>query len=560
MSETQNPPRDQETVAAPSGQHSLMQNLPYEMFKLATEQAAIAITITDPAARILYANPCFEKTTGYSAEEIIGKNQSVLSYKVTPRMVYESLWGQLSRKKPWNGLLVNRRKDGSRYLADLAITPVLDEDGEILYFLGLHRDVSDVHKLEHELLNQKALIESAFDATQAAMVTIDRDLKPVMQNQSFRRLSQHVSDHSLQKLRKNHQPEDSGSSGPYGDNGFLIYLLSQLEQNYPDQFDPQQVFEQGFPALELEIYGEKMVKPIWLSCSGSVVQEQDTSADFFYDTRYSSYLLLTLQDITDLKEQQNQLHLGDLKALLQEQERIRSVREALSGAIYQLDGPLNMVNAARNLVARKSHLDTQELHKLFTEVKEAGEKTLQTLSACMPEPYQETTSLTNVNEVLRNTLGLLTPRMLASGVIVDWQPQTYLPKIQACPTELTTLFKQLLDNALDALESQSAKDTHHGERELKVSTHYRKRSIEVQIQDNGPGIPAAEQLKVFEPFYTRHAPNENATDGKGKKQSNSHLGMGLTLAQDIVIKHQGLIEIDQNYTHGCRIKVQLPHV
>ena len=66
------------------------------------------------------------------------------------------------------------------------------------------------------------------------------------------------------------------------------------------------------------------------------------------------------------------------------------------------------------------------------------------------------------------------------------------------------------------------------------------------LQDSGPGIPAADRLKVFEPFYTT-------------RQGSRHLGMGLTLAQDIVNNHQGLLEIDPDYTSGCRIRVELPY-
>ena len=66
-------------------------------------------------------------------------NESILSYKTTPRSVYETLWKSLHDKKTWNGTLVNRRKDGSRYIAELTITPILDSKGETAYCLGMHR-------------------------------------------------------------------------------------------------------------------------------------------------------------------------------------------------------------------------------------------------------------------------------------------------------------------------------------------------------------------------------------------------------------------------------------
>jgi len=176
------------------------EQLPPEVFRLAVEQAAVAISITDTRARIVYANPSFSRVTGYSQSEVLGRNQSVLSYKVTPKIVYESLWAQLKRQESWNGLLVNRRKDGSRYLADLTITPVLNAHGETTHYLGLHRDVTDMHQLERQVVNQQALIETALDSTQAAMVMVDIDFQTIMSNRSYQDLEQELGYPPLNSL------------------------------------------------------------------------------------------------------------------------------------------------------------------------------------------------------------------------------------------------------------------------------------------------------------------------------------------------------------------------
>ncbi len=102
-------------------------NVPPHLFRQAVEQAALAISITDAHANILYANGAFQRITGYEQDEIVGHNESILSYHVTPKLVYETLWAQIQRQRPWNGLLVNKRKDGNRYLADVTITPVVGE-------------------------------------------------------------------------------------------------------------------------------------------------------------------------------------------------------------------------------------------------------------------------------------------------------------------------------------------------------------------------------------------------------------------------------------------------
>src|SRR5487761_2194893 len=155
-------------------------NVPTHLFRQAVEQAALAISITDARANILYANAAFQRITGYGQQEVVGHNESILSYHVTPKLVYESLWAQIQRQRPWNGLLVNKRKDGTRYLADVTITPVVGEEGHTTHYLGMHRDVTEVHRLERQVQNQKTLIESVVDAAQVAIVLLD--------NQEYKKL------------------------------------------------------------------------------------------------------------------------------------------------------------------------------------------------------------------------------------------------------------------------------------------------------------------------------------------------------------------------------------
>lgn len=494
------------------------EQLPPEVFRLAVEQAAVAISITDKRACIVYSNPSFSRVTGYSQQELLGKNQSILSYKVTPKLVYESLWGQLKRKQPWSGLLVNRRKDGSRYLADLTITPVLNASGETTHYLGMQRDVTEMHQLEHQVVNQQALIELALNSTQAAMVMIKADMEPVMTNRSYKALENQLGYPPL--------PE----------------IVAALKAQWPDRFQDQESLAQSFSAVEVRLPGHQEPE-LWFNCSGEIIEEKDTSADAFYHKSFTRYLLLTLQDISHLKQQQKQLQLTSLQALLAEQERLQSVRETLSGAIYQLERPLNLMNAAARLVSRRAQPGSDELLSLLGEVQAAGQEAINQLSGCLPRDIREENQVVNLNQLLQNSLSLLTPRLLAAGVTVDWQPESELPRIQAKPTSLATLFKQLLDNALDAMQASRS-----DKRELHLFTRSYKEFVEVTLEDTGPGIPPGDQLRVFEPFFTT------------RQQSDKHLGMGLTLAQEIVNNHQGLLEVDPEFTSGCRIKVQLPYV
>jgi nitrogen fixation negative regulator NifL len=153
----------------------------------------------------------------------------------------------------------------------------------------------------------------------------------------------------------------------------------------------------------------------------------------------------------------------------------------------------------------------------------------------------EQTSLVNVNEVLHEVIKLSTDSMLAGGVVVDWRPAPVLPGITGRTNALRGLFKYLIDNALQAL-SESDQDF----REIRLETRLEGQELVIEVMDNGPGVPESHRLKAFEPFFC------------GWTQPKEHAGMGLTMAQEVVIGHGGSVEIDPDFLGGCRIRVRLP--
>ncbi|MDR9825518.1 PAS domain-containing protein, partial [Vibrio sp. FNV 38] len=85
-----------------------------------------AITITDCYGDIVTCNHALESMTGYTVDEIVGKNCSIFSNRHTPREIYHNLWSTIAKGEQWRGNLVNRRKDDSVYIADITITPIIN--------------------------------------------------------------------------------------------------------------------------------------------------------------------------------------------------------------------------------------------------------------------------------------------------------------------------------------------------------------------------------------------------------------------------------------------------
>ena len=492
-------------------------NVPPHLFRQAVEQAALAISITDAHANILYANGAFQRITGYEQDEIVGHNESILSYRVTPKLVYETLWAQIQRQRPWNGLLVNKRKDGSRYLADVTITPVVGSEGLTTHYFGMHRDVTEVHRLERQVQNQKTLIESVVDAAQVAIVLLDEQERVLLDNHEYKKL--------------------------IGDMGKepAVRLLAALRAQMGDVFTKAYDKHRNIAAREVCI--ESSNRPTrWFSCAVSWFEEHDVGADAFYDPKRRHYLLLTIQDISEIKRQQEALRINSLRALLSEQERIQGLRETLAGAVYQLEGPLNMLSAATKMMERRG--ETASDLPAASALKEAMQKSrevLETLRACIPDQGNEAMQPVNLNEVLADVLKLTTSSLLGAGIVVEWTPANESSVISGHPGQLTNLFKQLVTNAVEAVNERRG-----GPRELRLSCTTRADHIEVFVEDSGSGIADELRFKVFQPFFTT------------KGAARQHLGLGLAMAQEVVNRHGGTIDIDPGYHTGCRVRVQLP--
>ncbi len=117
----------------------------------AVEQSPNSIVITDLKGTIEYVNPRFSSVTGYSLEEVIGKNPRILKTGETPPETYHQMWEALSSGREWRGEFVNHKKDGTRYFESAIISPVTDSYGVPTHYLAVKEDVTDRKRAEEAL-------------------------------------------------------------------------------------------------------------------------------------------------------------------------------------------------------------------------------------------------------------------------------------------------------------------------------------------------------------------------------------------------------------------------
>ncbi len=123
----------------------------HERLLKAIKQAGEVIVIADTEGSIQYVNPAFEKVTGYTSLEAIGQNPRMLKSGQQDEIFYKDLWGKISSGKNWEGRMVNKRKDGTLYTEEATISPVRDQQGRIINYVAVKRDITEQLKLENRL-------------------------------------------------------------------------------------------------------------------------------------------------------------------------------------------------------------------------------------------------------------------------------------------------------------------------------------------------------------------------------------------------------------------------
>jgi PAS domain S-box-containing protein len=117
------------------------------------------VVITDKHGNIVYANKAAEENTGYTREEMVGKNPGDLWGGNMDQDFYRKMWYKIKiEKMPFIGEVINRRKDGRQYWQEIHVFPVLDETKEAKFFIGIEPDIT--RKKEQELFHTQFL--SAF--------------------------------------------------------------------------------------------------------------------------------------------------------------------------------------------------------------------------------------------------------------------------------------------------------------------------------------------------------------------------------------------------------------
>ncbi len=458
------------------------------------------ISITDTSDRILFVNEAFEQTYGYSAQELIGKNISIVrSARNDQKLVDQIL--DLTNESGWKGELLNKRKDGTEFLISLSTTVVENDKGEILGLVGVASDITDL-KLADERLRQsemkyRNLIESMPDGVYRSTPEGKfNEVNPAMVKMLGYDSKEELMDIDI-KTQLYFDPKDRES----------LVLQEELE-------------EMGIFMLK-----KKDGSGIWVEDHG------------WYTTDQTGKVIIhegILRDITDRKMAEIQMH-----KYSEELQELNATKDKLFSIIaHDLKSPFNSIIGLTELIKNEvRYMDLASIEQYAGVIYSTSRNTFRLLEnlldwarvqqSRMPFAPEPILLKKLVSETVELMIDKANSKMIA---VINYIPDNLI--VSADEDMLKTVFRNLISNALKFTAASG---------KVEISAIRKPDELEITVKDTGTGIKKEDLEKLFkvDSNYTqRGTENEKGT------------GLGLLLCKEFVEKHGGKIWVESQEGTG----------
>ena len=481
----------------------------------AVESSPTSIIITGLDGNIQYVNPKFTEVTGYTSDEVLGKNPNILKTDQTPNTTHNDLWEKISSGQNWSGEFCNRKKNGELYWEIASISPIHDDGGNITHYVAVKEDITK-RKQTEKLLQEneerfRQIVENANDfiyrtdkygnftyANPAALrITGFNDEKEVL-GRHYLELTTPAERHRMKRAYQ-----------------------KQFIRKIPNTYNE-------FPVAT------KDGRELWFGQNVQLLMEGDEVAGF----------QILARDITEIRRAQDALRIAYDQAL----EASRAKSQLLARVSHELRTPLG------GIIGFSELLRDEVLGKIEEEQKNAAESILQSaqhLSTMVNELLDEA-QMQNNTTTLKKTI--FSPRTLleqvASGmkIMAEKKDLAFVASLDPNLPEFLFSDEQRIRQILLNLIGNAIKFTQDGEVRVKLETPNPEQWT-FEITDTGMGIPEDAQMSIFEPFKQA----DNAITSK-----NRGIGLGLSITKQLTGLMGGRILLESQIGKGSTFRVILP--
>jgi PAS domain S-box-containing protein len=488
---------------------------------------ARSIMVTDSSGIIIWVNDLFSQLTGFTLEDAIGKSSNLLSSGKQGQEYYKRLWSTITKGKIWEGILVNRRKDGSLYRESMRIEPIKNDSGKITHFVALKSEVSglpvedeidtkgnavleSVLPLMTELKDVTAALEQArsemhamLNATSEAMMLLSPDEKMIWLNRAFGVFfsvdTSKVSGSSFQKLKSHWDKvfEDSTK-------------INQIISSAGDEVDTthrKTIFQIWPQKREIEIYSARV------------------------ENAGQEYLghLFVFRDVTREREV----------------ERMKS--EFVSLVSHEFRTPLTSIRGYTEMMLDGDigEFSTEQTDFLNTILRNARHLTeivndLLVVSRLEAGAIKLNLSPVNISETIKEAIELLLPQINSKKQKIKMNIPSGVPMVEGDNQRINQILVNLLSNAYKYTPEGGS---------ISVSLNKEDDWVRINVKDSGIGLSKAEMEKLFTKFYRAENPETTKAGGTG---------LGLWITRSLVNMHGGDISVVSEPGKGATFTFTLP--
>ncbi len=483
----------------------------HRKLSLAIEQSPSTIMITDRQGNLEYVNPRFCEVTGYSREEVIGKNPRFLKSGLTQRDDYRVLWETIAAGKEWKGEFLNRRKNNELFFESAMILPIRDERGALTHFLAVKEDITGRKRMEQSLKQSEERYRTFFEEDLAGAFIARFDGSLQMCNPAFAQVFGYPDTATAQRQN-------------------LFALIP--DPAYKGELD-RRLREEKKVILQ-RVEGRR-------SDGKRVLLLQSVSATF----NEKGEIVEIKGFIIDTTEER----LGDEQQ--RQSQKMDSLGALAGGIAHDFNNILNNVLGFAGQL-KKYATDPAKVQRYGDTIEKSALRGAELATNLLMITRQKKRELVPMN--LRTVVGEVERTVRNSfpaNIAVTFTVDAELFDIKGEQGSLFQLVLNLCLNAQEAMPAGGSLTVDVCNRKVgedmspKLLRQEAQYGVEIKASDTGEGIPADLREKIFEPFFS--------TRGRGKGT-----GMGLAIVFNVARDHGGSVVVESEEQKGTVMSVYLP--
>jgi PAS domain S-box-containing protein len=493
---------------------------------IALDQSANEIIITRKDANIEYVNRSFTNVTGYSSDEITGKNPRILKSGTHPPSFYKQLWKTLLKGQQWKGEFHNRKKDGTLYWESATITPIINKNGEIIRYIAIKEDITQQKKAEASLRESEEKFRSMVSNIPGVMYrcVFDSDWTVIFISDAVKNLTGYTAD----EFKLNRNITFSGLIHPEDRLRVKESIEKEIEDHH--QFN-----------IEYKIITKQNTVK-WISNNGRPAYDEKNNIRWL-----DGFLFDITERIMVLEELK--------KAKVSAEEANNAKSEFLANISHEIRTPLNSVLGFTELLETLTADRTQI--KYLNSIKASGRTLMMLINDLLDLSKIESGKMTlnytffDIRRLLDEVRNVFSLKVAIKGVEYHEELDRHFPvEIKFDEIRLRQILINLVGNAV--------KFTHDGVVSIRIKALGRKKykdkkriKLEVKVIDTGIGIPEDSYKLIFESFRQHSQLDSRKYGGTG---------LGLAITRRLVEAMNGKIKLESQVGKGSTFTITFPGI